>query len=1489
VPTMMASRLFPRLRLILAGGTAALSLGLLAPPAARGQDTAPVTVYDSPLAWQLLQQAFDQARENPSEAARLAQRLLDDFGDRLVPAERVGAKAEASVDEGAFEGVAERVERFLRTYPSVLARYRQMEEAEAVRLRAQGGARAVAHSRSLTKAGLDANLELAEEELHAARFGEALARLRRLEGHPDLAANDASADAGRLYWFLRGACAAFLDDPIEREQAESRLKAFGIPMDAPELASIERFAAMDPVELPVPRSPLSFGEMPASDEGDWQPVWIEELEATPFSRIFVGGPGAFNRLPLPDRIDRARFDGSYLVVAPTVIGDAILISDGGSVRALDRLSHRTIWRRELDVARIDGDFNQVSDLALVATGEGAAVLFPGYGFVNERGTVARVLCVSLRDGRTRWEVPLASLRGADFEDLFPIGQPVIADGSVYCLARKVTTRLETVDYLLSFSLADGSLRFATYIAGAGGVNMQGLRSASAPVVSNGFVFVASSAGAIACVSAHDGHIRWLRRFLVPVRTGRYAVEPWEMGGPALVGEWLFAVTPTQDAVVQMHRASGRVEATMPTGTTSAWGTPRYLLADEGFELMPPRVFSVGGDIVAFDPDRPTVPLWTLSTANEDLFRERSGVASRSGIRGRVQLAGSTLVVPGLRDVLLVARETGRVRERIEIDGPANPVLVGPQLFLGQNTLVTAMMPAESAERLMRERIEREPLDPEGGLALLDLGLRSKRLELCVEAAASARRAIDAATEGGAGSVANDRAREELVVRLLRAARLDPRPESLGAAESLFTMLKDIARTPSQSVRFLLAWGDWLAARERWPEAVAAIDRVLADPVLANEPHIREDDREIIAEIEAIERLQRWERSAAEEIRGRSAAVAERLASLDLQDGEALARLALSAPLTAASIDAAVAAAGRLADASRFRESWVTLQRVLRTVPRDGAHRDQRASLVSAAIDVARRAGWSESERSLVDLIRSESGDLDLIVGGEPTTLAAVAAQHAVPAPSLGGEPGVLRDLPGRLVQSVDPELVRRLASRGATDRGILLAEGRSLAFHRLPDLGRVWTAPLADADPVLLGLGAPRVGDAGAAEISPSDEAMLLWQALSEREATIRWIRRSDGETLAATPELGAFFPAEALLEGGRPVNQQMPNESPFIPSQLLPVTTAREVVVIRRNGDIVAFDKDDLSKPLWRQSRVLDQVYEIGWTDWGIALAGRTAPAPGEILRPDANSGQPALVVLDPSTGRVLTSTELDESEDAIWLRLFETGEAIIGTELGLLAFDVGGRIGAGTDASGDRASVSPASLRWRIEAVEAHASAGAWRIGGTLLVAIATELSEAILPIDIASAQIVEERFRALPRLDNRRLELRSGGRVGDLAVLQYRDRIIAFDLHGELVGEDGIADEDRDFATVLPAEDTILVVSNAVPRQILMADGSGLRFEYSYVLYRLSASEGCRLLGPGIRVRTIGQRAQRWSVVDGFVIVSTNGGSMAVPLPSAAVDTE
>lgn len=1437
------------------GAIGALLLATSAPLAA--QDTAPVTVLDSPLAWQLLQQAEDQSRENPGESARLCQKLLDGYGDRVIPAEPNNAER--------FDGVAERVERFLRSHPSVLERYRQIEGPEAERMLRFDAPERVAATRAMTRAGLSANLRLAERELHAARFGHALMRLRRLEGHPDLATED-----GTTYWFLRGASAALAGKDGEIEQAEARLRALGLVDDSPELGTITRFKGIHPRAVPEPVSPLSAGILPESDERGWQPVWSEPLDASPFTRIFML-PDPVGRVPLPNRLDRGRFDGAYLVVAPTAFGDLVLISDGGSIRALDRLSHRTVWRRDIDVGRIDGDINTVSDLAAVAVGDGFAVTYPGYGFVNERGTVARVLCLDLKDGATRWETPLATLPGNEFEDLFPIGVPVIADGSVYCIARKVTSRLETVDYLLAFSADTGAMRFATYLAGAGGVNMQGLRPASVPVVADGSVYVSTSAGAIARIDAADGHIQWLERFLVPVRTGRYPTEPWEMGGPVLVGDWLFAVAPNLESVVQLNRETGHIENMMPTGVNAAWGTPRYLVADEGFDLTPPRIFAVGGDVIAFDPDRPTLPLWSMSEVNAEAFKSRGGLASRTGIRGRVQVARSSLVVPGIEDVLLVSRETGRVQERIEIEGPANPALVGPQLLLGQNAQVTALMPAASAERLMRERITREPGDPEGGLALLDLGLRSKRLDLCIEAARSAKRAIDEA----APSASNDRAREELVARLLRVAELDD--GRTPAVEPVHTLLAECARTPSQLVRHLLSWADWLAAQERWTDAVAAADRVLAEPMLAGEPFVRDDETRVVAATEAIARFERWEARAVDAVQARAARAAQQLAAADAQDPAALARLALSAPLTPTAIDAAVAASAGFARRQQWRDGWLTLQRVLRTVPRDESHRPQLAAVVGASIELALAAGWTQSARVLADTMFAEVGNMSVRVKGAEATLEALRSAEVPKPATLGGEPGPVRELPGRLVQSV----WGGLTGLGAAGN-VLFADGNTLLLTKAPDFAPIWKAPISDRDPIVLDIAPPT------STSTPSD-AILLWQAPSDREASASWLNLRDGALLAATPAMGELFSAEALLEGGRPVNQQMPNESPFLPSQIIPVVTSKMLVLVRRNGDLVAFALNDLSKPAWRIARAIDQVYEVGWTDWGIAVAGRNPGAAGTVGNGGGNgaaassddaNGRPIMLVVDPATGETLTRTDLGAGHDVVWLRLFETGEAVVGTHAGVLTYEGGGAIAPPKRQAS--ALPPPAALRWQLDAIESHDSAGAWRIGDTLLLAIASEISEAVVPIDLTKATLLEDRFRPPPRLDNRRPELRSGGRFGDLALLQYRDRVVAFDLHGATVGEDAVADEERDFGAALPANDTILVVSNGVPRQILMADGSGLRFEYSYMLYRLSASEGCRLLGPGIRVRTVGQRAERWSVVDGFVIVSTNGGSLAVPLP-------
>ena len=104
----------------------AVVASMLAAVPAPVQEASIAAVGDSATAWQWIQQMEDQARENPAEAARLAQRLLDGYDRKLVPA---GGDA----DRDLFMSVRDRVRRFLIGRPAVLERYRAFESAEADR------------------------------------------------------------------------------------------------------------------------------------------------------------------------------------------------------------------------------------------------------------------------------------------------------------------------------------------------------------------------------------------------------------------------------------------------------------------------------------------------------------------------------------------------------------------------------------------------------------------------------------------------------------------------------------------------------------------------------------------------------------------------------------------------------------------------------------------------------------------------------------------------------------------------------------------------------------------------------------------------------------------------------------------------------------------------------------------------------------------------------------------------------------------------------------------------------------------------------------------------------------------------------------------------------------------------------------------------------------------------------------------------------------
>src|SRR5687767_8381393 len=124
----------------------ALALGLTLGPRAAAQQDNPVYVDDSPQARELLRQARDQTRENASEAVRLYQELLDDFGLRLVPSSDVGGEQ--------FSSTRQRVLAALSADQNLLDRYRLVQTPAAEQLLQNGELVKAAMAYTLTEPGL---------------------------------------------------------------------------------------------------------------------------------------------------------------------------------------------------------------------------------------------------------------------------------------------------------------------------------------------------------------------------------------------------------------------------------------------------------------------------------------------------------------------------------------------------------------------------------------------------------------------------------------------------------------------------------------------------------------------------------------------------------------------------------------------------------------------------------------------------------------------------------------------------------------------------------------------------------------------------------------------------------------------------------------------------------------------------------------------------------------------------------------------------------------------------------------------------------------------------------------------------------------------------------------------------------------------------------------------------------------------------------------
>jgi len=1375
-----------------------------APPAARAQETVPA-IADSPTAQALFDDAQSQAAGNPAEAARLVRRLLDEYRGQVL---RV-----ASDPEERFASAGDEAERFLFRHPEVLARFRAAESRGAERLLEERGARVAAAARRLTPAGLKASLALAEAALLRDAPDEARATLGRVASHPDLEGRELIA-----YEALLAVASRRLGDGAAADAALARLDRLRDEPGATDAGRAEidaaRALARRTARKPTgsaARSPLVAGDAAEVPAADWREIWSVELDATLFRRIF--GPAA--SAVSARTVERARQDANWMTAVPTVLGRTVFVCEGQRVRALDVDSRDERWSRALGGVGVERDVGGVVDLSAIAVDGGALVVFGGHAFPNARSGPSRVWCLDPSDGAVLWSVDLdGHERRAELSGLYPVGAPILLPEVVVIAGRKSTQRLEQVDWLVALDRADGSVRWASSVAGAPSTRMTAARRHAGLVRDGDGVVVASPLGVTARFRGEDGAIEWLRRVSIPLREQRGSAEPWESGGPVVSGGRVIVLSPDESEVHALDRATGTLLEARPSGLGSGWEAPRYLLGATIGSDGPPIVLGVGADIVAYDPRDLGSRIWSMSESLREAGVSRAGGENRGGVRGRVGIAGSAVLVPGVEDLLVLALESGRVLARIEGQRPANAVLLADRIVAAGDDALRVLMPSERAETILRARLAASPEDPGAALALLELSRATGRTALAMD---SARVGVAAVVRGVGGAA-------------IRSALLDQLVELAAAApavgEEAYALAGQLADSPPLRVRLALARGGQLRASGDLAGAADSWSRLAADGELS---------REFVS----AEGVSRSARSVA--VRGIARALADDDAVAARRDAAADAALAelLAGDASDAALGAFIEgnprtrAAAEAAGVLSRRGGQGLADAALLAVLHDCLVPPARMDLVDEI--TSRLAGDTAPDRMReATRVRRRVAELLVASGLDSPLLGA----RSVRFPAVGAEPGAGVDLRARLARLTggaflgrDPSLILAVAD------GALVRLDSSAGAGQL---AAMWRLRLDDRDPTVLHAG----------------RRVVVWQALPGVTDSAVVLDAATGVVEFSTPRSSEIW-AAGNDAPERPDGGAAPDGGAFVPVQVLPYCDGDSLVLVRRNGDLARFDCMGQGAAPRTARGVLRQVFSASLDDGFLALAGRGGPR---------SNPRPQALCLDARTLEPRHAIEPVSGQEIRWVRATALGEIFLGTAAGI--------------------------ERWVV---------GADGTPRPVLVTVASDVAATDAP-NLLGARILvldrNDRPLLLPIYDGPIAPLEypgetDGGEMGQSASLRgllplesgllvhLENRCILLGHDGTVRGVDSMAGE-RNFAFVLPTQDALLVFNGLGGRQVPGAGAGAFRIDFSYLLQRVDPAKGLRLEGLPLELRCPNQRADRALVVDGWVLLSSSQGTLAVPLP-------
>jgi outer membrane protein assembly factor BamB len=743
-------------------------------------------------------------QSNPTEAAVELQRLLDHSGGQLVPTQPPST---------LFLGVRARILHRLQSNPPLLEAWKAHVHDEATATFQADDFETVFRRWPLTQVGLDAALRLGHQHVESGFFLSGSQLLRQTFDHPD-----ADADSHASAWLGIALAATARDDAATRTEALEALHALG-PAGVSSIEAAGHWTFTTPA-----RTFDTIHQIGAANDME-SLVELSIWSATLEDGLLAQQHGGLLRMTesTKQRIQAEEETGWFTTATPAIAGDLIFLNLGQHVVAFDAFTGQEQWRyahRAQDITLTPNlrprNMNDIdSDGRYVVT-------ISGIDYGNARSGDGALLCFNGRTGRLRWSVVLDDHPDiGESEGLFACSPPVLHEGTVYVLARRISAQQVASESLVAIDLIDGQVKWSSWIASSGQRNRGSIQHQVArPHPVDDGILVRSNAGAVALVDAANGDLRWLQRLNTPKEGEQnLRLRPFTGLESNRVPDGVLVHAPDNRSMIVFDLDSGEMLQRHATAQPDSLNNPLYLLGDAH------RIYALGTDLRAFDVADLKTPLWTLPwpTSSMDPMPV-----------GRAQLLEDSLIIPLPDRVIQVDTASGIVIKTLQIPQTGNVLLAGTQLLVASPTRLDAYTAFDRAEAVLQERIAAHPERLELYMDLARLAARGSNDRLLMDAGAKVLDRIDDHPK-------HDVLRNRLLADLKSSLRRW-NPTSTGAMEGLASvamLMRRAAASASQQLDVELAIGDRIRNTDP-QQALVQWLRILEQESLADAWHVEDN-------------------------------------------------------------------------------------------------------------------------------------------------------------------------------------------------------------------------------------------------------------------------------------------------------------------------------------------------------------------------------------------------------------------------------------------------------------------------------------------------------------------------------------------------------------------------------------------------------------------------------------------------------------------------